>query len=136
MTARASFFQRACALLHEAGAGFSVLLQVWKADACGGLCRAGGQAHARRQCARRRRALSIAAGAPRGLRLSGAALAKHSADGQRETDKLWSRLVATRARALAPARARFEASAKLLETLSYENILARGFALVRSKAAR
>lgn len=69
-----------------------------------------------------------------GLRLSGAALAKHSADGQREADKLWSRLVATRARALAPARARFEASAKLLETLSYENILARGFALVRSES--
>lgn len=68
-----------------------------------------------------------------GLRLSGAALARLSADGQRDKDRLWSRLTTTGGRALRPARARFEAAAKLLETLSYENILARGFALVRAE---
>jgi exodeoxyribonuclease VII large subunit len=66
------------------------------------------------------------------LRLSGAVLNRLSVEGEKEAARLWSRLVAAGRRALRPERARFEAAAKLLETLSYENILARGFALIRA----
>lgn len=67
------------------------------------------------------------------LRLSGAALTRLSVQGEKDAAQLWSRLRAAGRRALRPERARFEAAAKLLETLSYENILARGFALVRAE---
>lgn len=67
-----------------------------------------------------------------GARLAAVSLTKAAADARRDLSQRWNRLRVASSRALTGERAAFESASKLLETLSYESILKRGFALVRS----
>ncbi len=69
-------------------------------------------------------------------RLSPAVLKKRSLDGRNEAARLVRRLAAAADRAVAPKRAALDAAAKLLQLVSYENVLDRGFALVRGQDGR
>ncbi len=66
-----------------------------------------------------------------GLRISSTLLSRLAVDGQADVDRRWARLAATRSRILDRRIEQVASAGKLLGTLSYENILKRGFALVR-----
>jgi len=66
-----------------------------------------------------------------GLRISPRLLSRLAIDGQAGVDRRWARLVATRSRILDRRIDRVTSAGKLLGTLSYGNVLKRGFALVR-----
>jgi exodeoxyribonuclease VII large subunit len=71
-----------------------------------------------------------------GLRLSPVALGKRSADGRKDVDGLARRLGGAALRLIEPRRAGLVAAGQLLDSLSYENVLERGFALVRATDGR
>lgn len=60
-----------------------------------------------------------------------AGLVRTAADLRRETDRLARRLSSAAPRIFTAARQRLDSAAGLLASLSYENVLSRGFALVR-----
>ncbi|MFQ5562878.1 MAG: exodeoxyribonuclease VII large subunit [Parvularculaceae bacterium] len=68
------------------------------------------------------------------LRLSPRLMARLSADGEKRFESLAARFAASARRAVETSSSRLASSAKLLASLSYENVLARGFALVRDEA--
>ena len=67
------------------------------------------------------------------MRLSGVALARRRAEAARLFDQLWGRIAAMRGRTLQRDHERLSSASKLLRSLSYQNVLERGFALVRDK---
>ncbi|MEL7491375.1 MAG: exodeoxyribonuclease VII large subunit [Pseudomonadota bacterium] len=68
-----------------------------------------------------------------GLRLSTRLLARLANDGAGEVTRRWDRLRATRPQILNRRGDRLRAASQLLRSLSYENVLERGFALVRDE---
>ncbi len=67
-----------------------------------------------------------------GLRLSGAALGRLHADRRRDWLRLGDRLRASARRAAEASRTRLEGASTLLSALSYQNVLERGFVVVRA----
>lgn len=65
------------------------------------------------------------------LRLSSRLLHGRANDAGKNVRQLWARLVATKPRQIERKQDRLIAAGKMLRSLSYENVLERGFALVR-----
>ncbi len=68
-----------------------------------------------------------------GLRLSGAALRRSSADGRKALTRLEARIGALRLRLLEKPEQKLAGATGLLKTLSHQSVLERGFALVRAE---
>ncbi|MEQ1930379.1 MAG: exodeoxyribonuclease VII large subunit [Parvularculaceae bacterium] len=71
-----------------------------------------------------------------GLRPSAARLVLLRAQQATETTRLWRRLAELSARLLRPKESALASASKLLDSLSYESVLERGFALVQTPAGR
>ena len=65
------------------------------------------------------------------MRLAPAALDRRRRDGAEALARLWTRAAASRRRALERRGERLSSASNLLRSLSYQNVLERGFALVR-----
>jgi exodeoxyribonuclease VII large subunit len=66
------------------------------------------------------------------LRLASASLVRLQSDKRRDWARLRNRLDGVSSRAVGESRSRLEAAGKLLSALSHQNVLDRGFALVRA----